>query len=62
VWAWGDNVSGQIGNGTTGTDVTSPVKVSGLTNVVKSMQEGFFPLLSKVTAAFGRGVKTSTDN
>ena len=34
VWAWGFNVYGQIGNGTTGTAVSAPVQVKGLTGVV----------------------------
>jgi alpha-tubulin suppressor-like RCC1 family protein len=47
VWAWGDNQYGQIGNGTTGTDVLSPVQVSGLTNVVKICAGRFFSLAVK---------------
>jgi alpha-tubulin suppressor-like RCC1 family protein len=33
VWAWGDNVWGQLGDGSSN-DRTSPVQVSGLTNVI----------------------------
>ncbi|MEK7078973.1 MAG: hypothetical protein AAB929_02785, partial [Patescibacteria group bacterium] len=33
VWAWGENGSGQLGDGTT-TDRYTPVQVSGLTNVL----------------------------
>ncbi len=35
VWAWGNNERGQVGNGTFGSSaVSSPVQVSGLTDVV----------------------------
>lgn len=47
VWAWGDNLYGQIGNGTNGADVTTPVKVLGLTNVVKIAAGRFFSLAVK---------------
>lgn len=32
VWAWGDNTSGQLGNGTT-TDSLAPIRISALSNV-----------------------------
>ena len=34
VWAWGDNIYGELGNGTTSNYSATPVQVSGLTNVV----------------------------
>ena len=33
VWSWGNNDSGQLGDTTSGTDRTSPVQVSGLTDI-----------------------------
>jgi alpha-tubulin suppressor-like RCC1 family protein len=47
VWAWGDNENGQIGIGTTITDQTTPVQVSGLSNVVKIAAGRFFSLALK---------------
>ena len=34
VWAWGDNSTGQLGDGTVGINRGTPVQVSGLTNVL----------------------------
>jgi alpha-tubulin suppressor-like RCC1 family protein len=34
VWAWGDNRYGQLGNGWTGGESPTPVRVTGLTDVV----------------------------
>ncbi len=34
VWAWGNNLYGQLGNGWSGGDSTVPVRVVGLTNAV----------------------------
>jgi alpha-tubulin suppressor-like RCC1 family protein len=47
VWAWGDNENGQIGNGTTITDQTTPIQVSGLSNVIKIAAGRFFSLALK---------------
>ncbi len=47
VWAWGDNVNGQIGDATLGTDRTTPVQVSGLTNVVGIAAGRFFSMAVK---------------
>jgi alpha-tubulin suppressor-like RCC1 family protein len=33
VWAWGYNADGELGNGTTGSPVTSPVQVANLTGI-----------------------------
>src|SRR5207253_7607239 len=34
VWGWGYNYYGQVGNGQSGNNVLSPVRVGGLTGVV----------------------------
>jgi alpha-tubulin suppressor-like RCC1 family protein len=41
VWSFGDNTMGQIGNGTTGGTVTSPVKVSTITDAVGVAASGY---------------------
>lgn len=40
VWAWGDNSAGQLGIGTTGGTVTTPVVVPGLTGVAEIADGG----------------------
>lgn len=40
VYAWGDNVYGQLGNGTTGSSSATPVPVSGLDNGVTVVAAG----------------------
>ncbi len=34
IWCWGDNASGQLGNGNTGTDSSVPVQVSSMADAV----------------------------
>ncbi|GAB3280418.1 hypothetical protein GCM10027589_07340 [Actinocorallia lasiicapitis] len=46
VWAWGENSSGQLGDGTT-TTRTTPVQVPGLTNVVAVATSNAFSLALK---------------
>ncbi|MFZ5774640.1 MAG: RCC1 domain-containing protein [Thermodesulfobacteriota bacterium] len=55
VWAWGANSDGQLGDGTT-TQRTTPVQVSGLTNVMAIAAGGDFSLALKTDGtvwAFG---------
>jgi len=49
VWAWGDNVSGQLGNGTkgVGTPDSRPAKVENLSNVKAVSAGGSFSLALK---------------
>ena len=50
VWAWGANNYGQIGNGASGANVTSPVQVSGLgpnSGVITVSTKGSFSLALK---------------
>ena len=35
VWAWGLNVEGELGNGTIGGQTATPVKTSGLSNIIE---------------------------
>lgn len=44
VWTWGNNASGQLGNGTN-TNSSVPVQVSGLTNVI-AVGAGFYHALA----------------
>lgn len=46
VWAWGNNASGELGDGTT-TDRTSPVQVSGLDDVVAIAAGGWHSMALK---------------
>jgi alpha-tubulin suppressor-like RCC1 family protein len=41
VWAWGFNYYGQVGNGTSGGNVLSPVQVKGLTGVTSVAAGGY---------------------
>ncbi|MDG4551260.1 MAG: hypothetical protein P9G45_12725 [Candidatus Contendobacter sp.] len=47
VWAWGNNATGQLGDGTTNTKRTSPVQARGLTNVVASAAGGLHTVALK---------------
>ena len=50
VWAWGNNASGQLGDGTAPTDHTAPVQVSGLgagSNVVQIVAGDAFAVALK---------------
>ncbi len=44
IWCWGDNASGQLGNGVAFNGTNNPVQVIGLTNPVSISGGGFFSL------------------
>src|SRR2546429_4619518 len=44
IWCWGDNASGQLGNGVAFTGTNTPVRVIGLTNPASISGGGFFSL------------------
>jgi alpha-tubulin suppressor-like RCC1 family protein len=46
VWAWGYNVCGQLGDGTT-EEKTRPVQVLGLTNVISIAAGNYYSLALK---------------
>jgi len=41
VWAWGYNLRGQLGNGTSGIDENAPVKVANIGNGAKGIAAGY---------------------
>lgn len=57
VWIWGENQEGQLGLGVLyGPDITTPVKVSGLTNIVMVSTGNFYNLaLSNDGTVWGWG-------
>ncbi|MCT2584634.1 RCC1 domain-containing protein [Actinophytocola gossypii] len=58
VLAWGYNLNGEMGNGSTGTMVPSPVQVSGLTDVVAisgDLGNGFAAKSDGTVWAWGQG-------
>ena len=61
VWAWGNNGSGQLGDGTfVNHAIAEPV--SGITSVVAVAAGGFHSLARKTTGRCGRGEATRMGN
>ena len=61
VWAWGENASGQLGDGTY-LQRSAPVRVSVLTGVIWITAGHGFSLAVGTTAVFGHGGQTRMDN